>query len=388
MIELPGNVKTILETFNSNAHDAYIVGGCVRDAVLGRIPNDWDITTSARPAEIKKLFRRTVDTGIEHGTVTVLMGDESYEVTTYRIDGDYSDNRHPDEVIFTDDLREDLRRRDFTINAMAYNPERGLVDEFGGQEDLKNGIIRAVGNADERFSEDALRILRAVRFAAQLGFTIEESTREAIRKHAPELTHVSEERIFTEINKTLESPNPKMMTLIFDTGMADFICDGFGRITRDAAENLRETLPPVRHIRWADLMSNVDESDATVILKELKTDNDTLYKVTTLIRESKNLMPDTEVGIRHLLNRIGPELFDDLVLLLEASGEIIALKEKIIERGDAYNLKMLALTGKDLIEMGYETGPAIGDVLDTLLSKVMEDPSLNEKDKLKRSLCE
>ena len=194
-IDLPKKVKEILNVIEENGHEAYVVGGCVRDSILGRQPEDWDITTSAKPEEVKALFRRTIDTGIAHGTVTVMMGDDGFEVTTYRVDGKYEDGRHPSEVLFTPNLKEDLRRRDFTINAMAYNEKNGLVDLYNGVYDLKYKNIRCVGNADERFDEDALRILRAVRFAAQLDFGIERETYAAICRHAENLRKVSSERI-------------------------------------------------------------------------------------------------------------------------------------------------------------------------------------------------
>ena len=181
-IQLPEKVSRIIQTLEEAGYEAYAVGGCVRDSVIGREPADWDITTSALPEQVKELFHRTIDTGIEHGTVTVMMDREGFEVTTYRIDGEYRDHRHPEQVNFTGELREDLRRRDFTINAMAYNDSCGMVDLFGGVEDLADGVIRCVGVATERFEEDALRILRAVRFAAQLGFTIEEETAQAAGK--------------------------------------------------------------------------------------------------------------------------------------------------------------------------------------------------------------
>ena len=387
-IEIPENVLKIIKILNDNAHDAYVVGGCVRDAVLGRIPSDWDITTPALPHEIKKLFRKTFDTGIEHGTVTVLMGDGQYEVTTYRIDGAYSDNRHPDEVTFTDDLKEDLRRRDFTINAMAYSPQRGLVDEFSGIEDLYSQTIRAVGNADERFSEDALRMLRAIRFSAQLDYYIEEDTFNAMIKHAPELVHVSEERIFSELNKAFTSDHPDRAALLYDTGLDKYICKSFCLIKKDAVKKMNPKLSALRHIRWADLCRDMDPKDVGTILKELKTDNDTMYRTVTLVREVKKKMPETEAEIRKELCLIGPELFDDLAELKEASEETVDLKNKIILRGDAYNLKMLDIDGKDLLEMGYPRGPQIGKILNSLLDKVLEDPSLNEKEILKRSLCE
>ena len=180
-ISLPEKVENIISTIEANGFEAYAVGGCVRDSILGRIPDDWDITTSASPQQVKALFRHTIDTGIQHGTVTVMLGREGFEVTTYRIDGEYEDSRHPKEVTFTSNLREDLKRRDFTINAMAYNNRTGLVDAFGGLEDMERKLIRCVGESQERFEEDALRMMRAVRFSAQLGYAIEEGTEQAIR---------------------------------------------------------------------------------------------------------------------------------------------------------------------------------------------------------------
>lgn len=229
-IELPQNVRTVIGELKKRGFEAYAVGGCVRDSILGREPGDWDITTSALPADIKAAFRHTVDTGIEHGTVTVLIGGGSYEVTTYRIDGEYRDQRHPSSVTFTDKLAEDLRRRDFTINAMAYNEDKGLVDLFDGREDLKHGIIRCVGNADERFDEDALRILRAVRFAAQLDFDIDAATRDAISTHAPNLKAVSKERIMTELSKLICSAHIEKTADIFQLGIVPYIAKHFREI--------------------------------------------------------------------------------------------------------------------------------------------------------------
>ncbi len=208
-ITLPRKVLMIINNLQLHGYEAFAVGGCVRDSILARRPEDWDITTSARPEEIKKLFRRTVDTGIEHGTVTVLIGKDSFEVTTYRVDGAYEDSRHPIEVRFTSRLEDDLQRRDFTINAMAYNDEVRLVDVFGGMRDLNHHLIRCVGDPKERFSEDALRILRAVRFSAQLNFPIEPYTAEALKELAPTLAKISAERIQAELVKLLVSPHPE-----------------------------------------------------------------------------------------------------------------------------------------------------------------------------------
>ena len=218
-IKLPDKVNMIIHTLQSHGSEAYAVGGCVRDSILGREPGDWDITTSAMPEETKKLFYHTFDTGIEHGTITVLLGREGFEVTTYRVDGKYEDSRHPTEVTFVRNLKEDLLRRDFTMNAMAYNGQEGLVDLFGGAADMEKGLIRCVGNAEARFTEDALRILRGLRFAAQLGFEIEEETREGMRLLAPTLQRISAERIQAEFMKMLLSSRPDMLREAYKIGV-------------------------------------------------------------------------------------------------------------------------------------------------------------------------
>ena len=229
-IKLPDDVQFIIHTLQLHGFEAYAVGGCVRDSILGREPGDWDITTSAMPEETKALFDKTFDTGIEHGTITVLLNHEGYEVTTYRIDGKYEDSRHPKEVTFTRNLKEDLLRRDFTINAMAYSHETGIVDEFEGMEDLKRRVIRCVGCAKDRFTEDALRILRAVRFAAQLDFVIEDETYKAIAEIAPNLVHVSKERIQVELTKLLLSDHPEKIWMVDETGIADYVTSGFPEV--------------------------------------------------------------------------------------------------------------------------------------------------------------
>lgn len=218
-IQIPEKAKFIIDRLAAAGFEAYAVGGCVRDSILGRIPQDWDITTSARPEQVKTLFPRTVDTGLQHGTVTVLLEKEGFEVTTYRIDGRYEDSRHPTEVIFTPNLEEDLRRRDLTINAMAYNDDRGLVDIYGGMQDIADKVVRCVGNPLDRFGEDALRILRAIRFSAQLGYRIEENTGDAIRQLAPLLKNISAERIQTELVKLMTSPHPDYLREAYTNGV-------------------------------------------------------------------------------------------------------------------------------------------------------------------------
>ena len=218
-IKMHGKVNNIIGVLQEAGFEAYAVGGCIRDSLLGRTPNDWDITTSAKPMEVKALFSHTIDTGIQHGTVTILLDREGFEVTTYRIDGEYEDGRHPKEVSFTGSLEEDLKRRDFTINALAYNETAGLIDIFEGQKDLKDGIIRCVGNAEERFTEDALRMLRAIRFSAQLGYRIEENTLTAIHKLAGNLEKISAERIQTELLKLMVSPHPDYLRTAYECGV-------------------------------------------------------------------------------------------------------------------------------------------------------------------------
>lgn len=226
-ILVPEKVNTIIETLLHHGHEAYAVGGCVRDSLLGREADDWDITTSASPYEVKALFRRTIDTGIQHGTVTVMLDKEGFEVTTYRIDGEYEDGRHPKEVLFTNNLAEDLKRRDFTINAMAYNEQTGIVDLFGGMEDLKGKIIRCVGVPGDRFDEDALRIMRAFRFSAQLGFAIEEKTKQAAAERTENLNKISAERIRVELTKLLVSDHPDRLLLMQQNGITKVVLPEF-----------------------------------------------------------------------------------------------------------------------------------------------------------------
>lgn len=388
---VPGPVEEIITRLRENGYEAYIVGGCVRDMLLGREPGDWDITTSALPQEVKRVFRRTLDTGIQHGTVTVMFGKEGYEVTTYRIDGSYSDGRHPDQVLFTPSLKEDLKRRDFTINAMAYNRETGIVDEFGGAEDLKAGVIRCVGNAVERFTEDALRILRALRFSAQLGFSIEEETFQAIRQIAPNLVHVSRERIQTELTKLLLSPHPETIALVKDRGIDRFLSPAFQKAFEKGVR-IPESLPAVKSIRWASFLKDLTPEEAAAVLKDLKLDNDTISRVKTLVRWvwqpiGTGEEPD-QASVRRVMSRMEPELFDHLMILKEGLApseqvtQVKKLASQIRSSGDCISLKMLAVTGHDLIQAGVRPGKAIGETLGSLLDLVLEDPSRNTREYL------
>ena len=249
---IPKQAASIIQTLSSHGYEAFVVGGCVRDSILGKTPSDWDITTSARPEQVKALFAKTIDTGIKHGTVTVMMDKVGYEVTTYRIDGTYEDHRRPNDVTFTTSLREDLMRRDFTINAMAYNDADGLIDLFGGMDDLENKVIRCVGQAKDRFEEDALRMLRAVRFAGQLNFRIEHSTREAIAACCENIRDVSAERIQMELLKLLISGHPEILKEAYSTGLTAVFFPEFDRMMDTAQRNphhlsLIHISEPTRH---------------------------------------------------------------------------------------------------------------------------------------------
>lgn len=356
-IHLPEGVKKIIDVLEKNGQEAFAVGGCVRDSLLQKQPKDFDITTSAKPQTVKQLFRKTVDTGIQHGTVTVLLNGESYEVTTYRVDGIYEDGRHPKEVTFSANLSEDLRRRDFTINAMAYNDREGLVDLYGGEEDLRNGCIRCVGDAEERFSEDALRILRAFRFSAQLGFTIEEKTLAAAEKLSDTLQKISAERIFTELRKTLTGKHPERLLLMYEKGITKWFLPEFDQMaetsqnhpahysnvakhTIDAVCSVRTESEYAPHgeftereyeiLRLSALLHDVGKPSCRTtdekgiehfynhektgalmvsgILHRLKADNETIHAVKNLVRYHSGKLSEDEITVRKMIQSVGKEL--------------------------------------------------------------------------------
>ena len=346
-IQMPQAVTDIIHTLQQAGYEAYAVGGCVRDSILGRIPDDWDITTSAKPEEVKTLFRRTIDTGIQHGTVTVMVDKEGYEVTTYRIDGDYEDGRHPKDVTFTASLTEDLRRRDFTINAMAYNDEDGLIDIFGGIEDIERKMLRCVGDPEARFGEDALRMMRAVRFSAQLGYEIEAKTRNAIQKLAYTLEKVSAERIAVELVKLLVSPHPDRMRVCYETGLTAVFFPEFDRMMETGQKNPHHcysvgehTLASLQAVRADKVLRltmllhdsgkpqtySTDENGvdhfyghakvsgqiARTVLRRLKFDNDTMDRVVKLVTIHDLLIEPGEKYMRRAMNRNGADLFPDI----------------------------------------------------------------------------
>lgn len=434
-IQLPEKVKFIIDTITAAGYEAYAVGGCIRDSILGREPNDWDITTSARPQQVKALFRRTVDTGIAHGTVTVLLEREGFEVTTYRIDGEYEDHRHPKEVVFTSQLVEDLRRRDFTINAMAYNETVGLVDAFDGMGDIRRGMIRCVGCARERFTEDALRILRAIRFSAQLGYTIEEETQRAIRELAPSLEAISAERIQTELVKLLVSPHPDYLRQAYDMGVTEVILPELDSCMEtpqnhphhcySVGEHILHSLqsvPAVKDMRLAMLLHDIGkprtlEVDAegishfhghpavsaemaVEILRRLRFDNDTIVTMRRLVEfhDYGNNVEPTPVIVRRAVNRIGEDIFEKFLMVKRA--DILAQsnyrRQEKLDLVDAWetqyreitaqkqcvSLKCLAVTGKDLISAGMKPGPQLGEMLQQMLDHVLEVPEDNTRERL------
>lgn len=430
-INIPKEVNYILQTLFDAGFDAYVVGGCVRDSVLGKEPDDWDITTNALPLEVKALFRRTVDTGLQHGTITVMRGNEGYEVTTYRTDGTYSDGRHPDKVTFVPSLEEDLKRRDFTINAMAYNDRAGLIDLFGGMQDLKDGIIRCVGNAEERFSEDALRMLRAVRFAAKLGYTLDKDVYDSIKNRASTLSVVSAERITTELIKLLTSDHPELIKIAYETGLTAVFFPEFDKAMEteqnhphhmyNVGDHIVESVrisSNDRIIRLTMLLHDIAKPDtltidddgithfhghatlgaemAEEILRRWKLDNDTIRRVCRLIKyhDLGKGVPCSPRAVRKGIRLME----EDFPLLLEVErADILAQStymreeklemlakyseeyEIVLRENQCCNLKSLAVNGKDLVELGFSPGPALGKTLNALLDKVIEDPSLNEK---------
>lgn len=413
-----------------HGYEAYAVGGCVRDSLLGRNPTDWDITTSAKPMQVKALFPRTVDTGLQHGTVTVLAGHDGFEVTTYRIDGEYEDGRHPKEVIFTPSLLEDLKRRDFTVNAMAYNGHDGLVDAFDGVGDLEKGIIRCVGSPADRFHEDALRMLRAVRFAAQLGFTVDGRTESAIKELAADLGKISAERIQAELVKLVTSPHPECMRGLYGLGISKVILPEFDRMMETAQNHPHHcysvgehtvqgmrNIAPDKVLRLTMLFHDIakplckttdadgidhfyghPEKSAELagrIFRRLKFDRDTMDEVCALVRWHDYNPLLTQEKVRRAIMKVGqsryPAVFavkraDILAQSTYRRSEKLAyvddyekMYQEILAQGDCLSLKQLAVTGRDIMELGVKQGKQIGDILNELLELVIEDPAKNDR---------
>ena len=400
-INIPKDVAHIIYVLEQNGHEAFAVGGCVRDAIMAREPHDWDITTSANPEQVKALFKRTIDTGIQHGTVTVMINSTGYEVTTYRIDGIYTDGRHPEQVTFTSNLVEDLKRRDFTINAMAYNDRVGIVDQFGGIDDLKHKIIRCVGIATERFTEDALRILRAIRFSAQLGFSIEDNTADAIVALGSSLTKISKERIQTELDKLITSSHPDRLELIDMYGLGQYIFEGAIALNRPNPtlyKNISLTmnmLPTDHYLRTAALL--IYEEQPKTVLKKLKLDNSTIDICGKLCALKDIPIPADKPALRRIIVKYGRDIFDRYAftfidaliksniykcISINELNTIQSVYQDIINSKDCISLKDMQITGSDLMDIGIPQGKELGVILNRLFEKVLDDPSLNNRETL------
>ncbi len=398
-IKMPKNVAMIINILQKNGYEAYIVGGCVRDAILNKEPNDWDITTSALPEDVKRIFHKTIDTGIQHGTVTVMIEKTGYEITTYRIDGEYEDGRHPKDVLFTRNLVEDLKRRDFTINAMAYNDKDGLVDEFDGIGDLERKIIRCVGNPMDRFHEDALRILRAVRFAANLGFDIDEDTKKAAAELAPTLKKISKERIQTELDKMFLSDHPEMLEEACNLGITrEVLAEANHLKEQDKLTEVIEIMNQMEknhYLRWASVYIYSDKTRTQEALKALKFDNHTIDICSRIVNAvNTRKLPQNRAEVRKDIYEVGQDIYELYLKFLrgyltvknadisERYCQICEEYQDIIEKGECISLKQLCINGKDLIQTGMFRGTAIGEELNKLLYMVMEQPELNQREKL------
>ena len=430
VIRPPESVLNILNILKENGYDAYAVGGCIRDSILGTVPKDWDITTNAPPSAIKELFVKTVDTGLKHGTVTVMSEGEAFEVTTFRIDGRYEDGRHPSYVEFTDRQDEDLRRRDFTMNAMAWNEERGIVDPFGGMEDIAAGLIRAVGEPGERFREDALRMLRAIRFAARLGFDIDDKTLSAISENSSLISSVSSERIREELTGTLTADNPMKFALLRETGLLKLVLPEFEICFDTPQHNPHHVYNVGEHslravaaiendkcLRWAMLLHDAGKAVtrttddkgidhyyghpaksmeiAKAVLERLRFDNRSIERIVRLIKfHDREILPQPKT-VAKAVHAVGDDIFMDLlkVKCADKSAQNPQDKEKGIKYvnlvesiyiglkagNNCLKLKDLAINGRDLMKMGFKEGREVGQTLSFLLEKVLDDPALNEK---------
>ena len=386
----PG-AAALLTRLHTAGYAAYAVGGCVRDSLLGQTPHDWDLCTSATPEQVLELFGKAhcIPTGLQHGTVTVKHGGELYEITTFRTEGAYSDGRHPDHVAFVPDVKEDLARRDFTINAMAYNAEEGLIDPFGGQNDLAVGIVRAVGEPQRRFEEDALRILRLYRFAARFRFAIDPATGQAARALCRHLDCVSEERIAEELSRLLAAPAPgayleaEVLGVIFPELDAAELPES--RRILDALEPGMEHVP----VRLAALLCPLGEAGARAALKRLKCSNALTGTVATLVREAAAEMPGAALTLtaRRFLSRYDLATITDLTALCSArhpeqAEAFAALQQeaaRLVETNACCRINQLAVNGRDLMDAGVRPGPGLRRVLDTLLEQVLTGQLPNEK---------
>ena len=392
MITLPKEVSFILEELNRHHHEAFIVGGCVRDRLMGKTPYDFDITTDALPQQIKSIFKKNYDTGLQHGTVTVCVDHTNFEVTTYRIDGVYTDGRRPDSVSFTKRIEEDLSRRDFTMNAIAYHPTEGFVDFFEGQEDIERKVIRAVGVAQKRFQEDALRMLRAIRFAVQLGFDIDSDTWLALKEKAHLIKQISSERIYAEFSKILLSEDIQKVSLLWESGLLPLIVEGSDVYMAQYAEEIMHSLLKCKasgSLRLALFMQNSSLETVEKILKKLKVDNKTRREVGLFVDNLFREFPSDAYALRKALSKLGAETFQNILYLKQCVGISIADTEealnRILQQSDCIHRREMNINGEDLKQLGIVDGKEIGWFLQQLFEQVLHDPKKNSREAL---LCE
>lgn len=393
---IPKYVQFVIDELNKNGYEAFIVGGCVRDNILNRIAKDFDITTSATPEEIKKCFRKTFDTGIAHGTITVVQDSNNIEVTTYRIDGEYSDSRHPNEVVFTKNLKDDLLRRDFTMNAIAYHEKTGFIDPFYGIDDIRKKLIKGVGDPDKRFKEDALRMLRAIRFSAQLGFDIEVDTYDALANNSYLIEKVSIERIRDELLKLLMSSNISRIIFLSQTNIIKYIYPSFYEYLLKYQNKIISYISKCDDdlvSRLVCLLQFVEINQLVIALKYFKIDLKTSKEVTVLIKNIFVTLNDDKYYIRKYINNISKDYFLKLLIIqsilssvdnnldyfntIENIKKIVSLMEK---NNDCLFLKDLKITGDDLIKLGIPRGKEIGKTLNFLLDIVLKDQTKNNKE--------
>ena len=400
-LTLDPGAAALLDTLHAAGYAAYAVGGCVRDSLLGRTAHDWDLCTSALPQQVMELFgaEQCIPTGLQHGTVTIKYGGQLYETTTFRTEGSYTDGRHPDAVQFVPDVREDLARRDFTINAMAYNEAEGLVDPFGGQKDLQNGLLRAVGEPQQRFTEDALRILRLYRFAARFGFALDAATARAARQLAPHLDCISAERIQEELAKLLAAPQPGayLEPAVLAVVLPELTPEALNaaKPVVDACPAGEENLP----VRWAALLGALGEADTRRVLKRLRCSNACIEETAVLVRETagegvcrslsekKASVHLGDIHLRQLLGRYGLRTVERLCALCAAlhpqtapACTFAAQRARQLEAdGVCCRVSQLAVNGRDLMAAGIPAGPALRRVLEALLDGVICAEYPNEK---------
>lgn len=381
LLPLPEHVVEIVKILQENGYDAYAVGGCVRDMLMGKSAHDYDVTTAAPPEAVCKLFERTVPTGIAHGTVTVL-SETAVEVTTFRTEGGYSDSRHPDEVHFVSELELDLARRDFTVNAIAYSPETGIIDPFGGIEDIKKGILRAVGEPKKRFSEDALRILRLFRFASKLGFAPEARTLEAALELSKTLESISRERIAAELEKAVMGVAVQSLEALLKQGALEFLGLEFNAPL--GAISALEADVDIRLCAFCLLC----KASPKAVARAIKSSNARIYRFKNAETLLNAPFECSRVFIKQCLRQTNEQAVRDVLALRAAIyGEDVAkglgLLEDVLKSGEAYTVSMLTIGGKELKNAGF-SGRAVGDMLEKILDAVILDPTLNTPDSLEQ----